>query len=486
VTSEALRPLGATGSRRLGEVLARDLVACPVGTTVQRAAELMKQADTGSIVAVDAEGRPRGILTDSDLRRRVVAAGLPPDTPVEAVMSSPLVTVPPSTTFFEAVAMMLERHFHHLVVAQGERALGVVADSDLVAVANIGPLLMARRISRASSVEQLAEARAAFPQMVKLLLDNGVGVYDLARITAETTDRLVQRALELAQAELGPPLLPFCWLGLGSEGRREQTLHTDQDHALIYADPSPEQAAPAATYFLELAVRVTETLFRCGIPRCKGEVMASNPRWNRPLAAWQEHFSYWIKRPEPEALLNAEIFFDLRPVAGEASLGQVLQEQIARQAPRGRRFLTLLADQAHLDRPPLGFFRSLVVERGGEHRGELNLKRGGLAPIVNLARLHALAHGIRRTNTVERLRALAEISAIPADGVADLTAAYEFLLRLRVRGHLEQLAAGRPTTNYVEPRKLSRSERTLLKEYFAVIAEAQQALQGEFSTYLMA
>jgi CBS domain-containing protein len=461
-------------------------VACPLGTSIQRAAELMAAADTGSVVVLGEDGQARGIITDSDLRGRVVAPGLRLETPVEAVMSSPVLTVPPETPFFEALGLMLERHIHHLVVAdRASRVLGVVAESDLVAALGSGPLFLARRIARTASVEQLAEARAVFPEMARLLLQGGVRGYDLARITAETSDRLVRRALALAEAELGSPPLRYCWLGLGSEGRREQTLHTDQDHGLVYEDPTPEEAEPSAAYFLALGERVTGILEQCGIPRCKGGVMAANPAWNRPLATWQAYFSRWIAQPEPEALLNAAIFFDLRPVGGDAGLGEPLREQIARKAPHSRRFLVLLADQGERFRPPLGFFGRFVVERSGEHRGELDLKSGGLGPIVDLARAHALRHGVRATNTVERLRALGDGGHLPAQDARELEAAYEFLLILRLRTHLAQLAAGQPTSNYVSPPTLTRADRLLLKEYFALIARAQAALQAELATYLV-
>jgi CBS domain-containing protein len=473
------------GARRLREAVAREIVACRRGATVQAAAAAMAAADTGSIVVLDEVEAPIGILTDSDLRRRVVAAGRPPETPVEAVMSGPLWTVPPETTFFEGVSLMLERGVHHLVLAEGGRAVGVVADSDLVAASSSGPLFLARRISRAASLEQLAAARAELPAMVAALIEAGVGGRDLTRITAETHDRLSRRALELAEAELGPPPRPYCWLGLGSQGRYEQTLHTDQDHALVYADPPAAEAERARRYFLALAEWVVAALEACGLPRCRGEAMASNPRWNLPLREWQARFSHWIERPEPDALLNASIFFDLRPLAGELSLGQRLQAQIAEQAPRGRLFLTLLANEARHHRPPLGLFGRPRLERSGEHRGALDLKHGGLMPVVDLARLFSLQRGIQETGTFERLRRVGEVGALPLELTGDLAAAYEFLLLLRVRSQLAQRAAGRPVDNYVEPRRLSRADRALLREHLALIAEAQGALAGEFPTYLL-
>lgn len=477
---------GIIGGYRLGDALGGPIVTCAPETPVSAAAALMAAADTGSIVALDDDDAPVGILTDSDLRRRVVARGLPLSTLVRDVMSAPVITVPPEMLFFEAIGLMLEHHIHHLVVVEHGRALGVIADSDLVAILDSGPLLLERRIRRAASVDQLAEARAAFPGMLATLQRAGIRAYDLGRITAEMTDRVVRRALELAQAELGSPPVPFCWIALGSEGRREQTFHTDQDHGLVYADPAPESAERCAGYFLGLAERVVAILVQCGVPPCRGGAMASNPRWNRPLAAWRRYFSEWIEQPEPGALLSASIFFDLRPVAGEVDLGIALREQITRQAPAGRRFLTLLALATQDYRPPLGFFRHLVVERTGRHRGELDIKHGGLLPIVNLARLYALRHGVPATNTFERLRALGERRILPQETVTELADAYEFMLRLRLKTQLEQHARGAEPGNFIAPRRLTRSERVLLKEYFGTIALAQDELQREFSTYLLA
>jgi CBS domain-containing protein len=186
-----------------------------------------------------------------------------------------------------------------------------------------------------------------------------------------------------------------------------------------------------------------------------------------------------------EALLNASIFFDLRGVVGETPLAEALQDQIARQAPHGRRFQFMLADQSRVHPPPLGIFGRFVVQRGGEHRGQLDLKLGGLAPVVDLIRLYALRHGVRQTNTIERLRELAKLGALPAQTPADLVAAYEFILLLRIRQHLAQIADGRETDNYLNPNTLARGERVLLKEYLAVVVEAKKALQSEFSTYLL-
>jgi CBS domain-containing protein len=461
------------------DLLARPLVTCTVGTPIQAAARTMAEQDTNAIVVVRATGEALGIVTDSDLRRRVVAAGLPGTTPVERVMSTPLVTIDASALFFEAVHTMLRHHLHHLVVLADGRPLGVLADSDLLAARAQGPLLLARQIEQARSLDQLVELQPRREQAMRVLVRAGVSAYDLARITAETNDHLVRRILALVEAALGPPPLPYCWLGLGSEGRCEQALKTDQDNALVYQDPPPELAEPAQQYFAALAERVVAALERCGFPRCKGGVMASNPRWCQPLQVWRSYFAHWVRRPEPAALLNAAIFFDLRAVAGASALADALWADLATWIPESPLFSILLLREALNHRPPLGIFRTFVVERSGEHRGGFDLKTRGLLPVVEAARAYALARGITTTNTIERLRALRACEALNARDADDLIAAYEFLMSLRIRHHLDQLAAGQPLDNYIVPEQLSRAERHALKEHFKVIADLQAYIESQ-------
>lgn len=465
-------PLDPT-TRQVGDIVARPLVTCRAGTPIREAARRMAERDSDAIVVLGMDEEAVGIVTDADLRRRVIATDRPGSTPVEQVMTSPLVTVDADAYFFEAVHTMLRHRLHHLVVLDRGRPRGVIEDGDLLAARAQGPLFVARQLELARSLDQLVRLRPSRERAVRILARAGVSAYDLGRITAETNDYLVRRVLELVEEELGPPPLPYCWLGLGSEGRREQTLKTDQDNALVYRDPTPDLAEVAETYFADLAERGVAALERCGFPRCAGEIMATNPRWRQPLSAWRDHFAHWIRRPEPEALYNAEIFFDVRPVAGDGSLADQLRTDLAEWIPGSPSFVRLLFGAALSHRPPLGLLGHLAVERGGAHRGGINVKARGLLPIVEMARAYALARGITRTNTFERLRALRDLGAIPTRDAEDLIAAYEFILRLRIRQHLDQLEAGRPMDDFIMPASLARAERNALKEHFKVVAGVQ-------------
>ena len=475
-------PLLEPTTSRVGDLLGRPLLTCPAGSSVEDAARLMGEQNSEAIVVLGSSGQPSGIITDSDLRRRVLAAGLPGSTRVEQVMSTPLVTIESDALFFEAVHEMLRRQLHHLVVVEAGHPRGVIADGDLLAARAQGPLFMARQIDRAGSIQRLVDLGPVRQQGMRLLFRAGVSAYNLARIMAEMNDRLVRRVLALLESELGPPPIPYCWLGLGSEGRREQALKTDQDNALAYKDPPAELADGATRYFADLAARTVDALVHCGFPRCHGEIMASNPRWCQPLAVWRKHFMRWVKRPEPEALYNAAIFFDLRPVAGDSALADELWSDLLEWIPESPLFIQLFMRSALVHRPPLGFFRNFVVEHSGEHRGGFHIKARGLMPIVEAARAYALARGVTRTNTFERLRALRELGEINQADANDLLAAYEFVIRLRIRHHLDLLESGQPLDDFIVPDQLSRVDRKTLKEHFKVIAQMQSYIESRVLT----
>ncbi len=465
-------------ARRVGDLLARSLVTCQIGTPVREAARRMTEHDANSIVVLGEEREARGIITDSDLRRRVLGSGRSPEAAVEVVMSAPLVTIGDDSFFFEAMHAMLRHRVHHLVVVRAGVPCGVLADRDLVAALARGPLFVARQLDQARSLDQLAELTPARQLAVRVLFRSGASPYDLARITAETNDHLIRRVLTLVEEDLGPPPLPYCWLSLGSGGRREQTLKTDQDNALVYSDPPLELADASARYFGELAGRVVDALERCGFPRCHGELMGSNPKWCQPLDVWRGYFSRWVRRPEPEALYNAELFFDLRPTGGDSVLADTLWGDLAGWIPESPLFAQLLMRAALSHRPPLGLFRNFVVEQSGAHRGGFHVKARGLMPVVEAARAYALARGITDTNTVERLGALRDNGAINARDADDLIAAYQFIMGLRIRQHLEQLAGDLPLDDFIVPARLSRVERKTLKEHLQVIGELQSFIES--------
>lgn len=432
--------------------------------TVAEAARRMSAEHTSSVLIGDHQ---LGILTDRDLRSRVVAKGLDPATPVRVVMSRPCRTARTDASLFEVLLEMLEHRIHHLPLVEGDEVVGVVTQTDLMRQMTRSPLHLLKSVERHGDTSRLADFALEQGAMVERLAAGGLEATRIGRIVASVNDALVARLLRLHEAELGPPPCPYAWIVFGSEGRFEQTLLTDQDNALVYRDPTPE----AAGYFQALAQRVVRALLDLAFPPCPGGFMATN--WCHPLAAWEGRFEAWIRTPEPQALLDAASFFDFRRVHGELSLA-ALGEVVA-GARDATLFLRLLAQNSLRFRPPLGFFHRL--QEGSEG---IDLKAGGLMPIVGLARVRALAAGLSERATLDRLAAAAQAGALREEAAETLSEAFRFVARLRLTAQLASRAAGRPISNAVPLAELSALERRHLKDAFLSIRELQEELALDY------
>lgn len=476
--------------RRVRDLVERPPVMCPPATPVAEAARLMSERGVGSVVVADADGRPQGIVTDRDLRTRVLAGGLDPSTPAALVMSSPLLSIESEHSALDALLEMTRRNIHHLGVVSGERLVGILSSHDLLGLQDPHPVRVAREIEAAPDVDGLARVAARVESVVRWLASNGAGAIHIGRIVAELNDRLVRRALAMAEGDLetaghGRAPVAYSWLVAGSEGRCEQTLKTDQDNGLVYRDPPAGAEAVSAAYFERLAAAMGETLARLGFPRCPGGFMASNPRWCQPAGVWRRYFSSWMETPQPEPVLRASLFFDLRPIAGDEEVGRTLWEWVCETAPTQTLFLRHMA-RAALDRHvPLGLFGGFVVERSGTHKDRLDLKARGVFPMAQAMRVYALSLGARQTNTVDRLKAAGERGIFTAAEVGELSDAYQVIARLRLAQQLACLDAGAPPDNFIKPRTLGKTDRLLLKEAFKSVAWLQRGIEERFQTALV-
>src|SRR5690606_21522851 len=396
------------------------------------AAKLMTQEGVSSLLIVDDNPEVpelpllSGILTDRDLRTRLLAPGLSYDTRLFEIMTPKVITVEHGQLVFEAMLTMIRHNVHHLPVMKHVQPIGIVALSDIIHYESRNSLFVVGGIFRAQSVDELAalvpDVHATFNRMV----NEDASAHMIGRAMAAIGRSFKQRFLELAEERFGQPTIPYCLLALGSMARQEQLIVTDQDNALILDDSyDPEQHG---TWFKTLGQFVSDGLARCGYSYCTGGIMASNEKWRLPLKEWKQLFTNWIERPQPESLLNASIFFDLDGVWGRTEWATHLRELIAHKAKDNSRFLACMARNALLRTPPLGFFKDVVVESDGRHRNAINIKRRGTAPLVDLIRVHALAIGSRALTSVDRLHEIIEAAILPLGRGQDVLDALEFIM----------------------------------------------------------
>lgn len=466
-------------------LLQGEAVTIPESATAREAAQRMTEHDVSSLLVVRPDpdtGRPvlAGIVTDRDIRSRLVAGCLDMDTPVVRIATQDVIAIDHNRLVFEAMMLMLRHNVHHLPVLAKREPVGVLAMSDIVRLESQSSLFVVAGINRAASVEELAvlarEARASFVKMVEGDLSSRIVGSTLSAIGRA----FKQRLLELAEQRFGPPPVPYCFLALGSMARQEQLVVTDQDNALIL-DNSYDEAVHDA-YFEQLARFVCDGLAQCGYAYCTGGVMASNRQWRQPLRVWEARFREWIENPTPESLLHSNIFFDIDGVAGRTEWADSLRAMVARHARAHPRFLASMARNALLRTPPLGFFKDFVLEVDGRHSAAINLKRRGTAPLSDLIRVHALGIGSEALNSFDRLDEVVEAGALPPGRGPALHDALEFISMVRIRNQARDLKGGREPDNSIEPDQLSEFERKSLRDAFTILSHAQDYLKFRFQS----
>lgn len=478
---------------RVRSLISRLPVTIEESATVEQAAQLMTEQQVPAILLLaaadetdpqaysDSDGQYwtiTGILTDQDFRMRVLAQGGSAQTRLSEIKQGELVSIQSDETVYEAMLAMLRNNVDHLPILHRRRPVGVVQLADIVRYETHNSLYLVSNIFHQTSVKGLArlmpEVRAAFIRLV----DEGATSQMIGSALSTIGRSLIRRLLELAEDELGPPPVPYCLMVNGSMARDDQSITTDQDNALVLSDEFNAEQHDA--YFAELAKRLSDGLAACGYPYCTGGIMATNPKWRQPLSVWKNYFEEWITRPDPERLLHSSIFFDLDAAYGEERYVEALQDLIASRASRNKRFLGSLARNALGRTPPLGFFRTFVMEKDGKQNNSINLKRRGTAPMVDVIRVHALAAGSRAQNSFERLDDIEKAASLPAGQVEKLRYALEFIAMVRIRHQAHDLRLEREADNNIEPENVSDSERHHLKDAFQVLSNAQKYLRFHY------
>ncbi len=467
----------------LSSIIRRTPITCPPEMTVRQVLKTMHEQQVGSMIAVDASGRPLGILTLPDVLERIALPQIDLDQPVINVMSTILETMTPQALAHEAALTMAKHGFRHVLVVENERLVGLVSEKDLFALQRVGLRQIGSTIRNADTIEVLQQGAMDIRNMARNMMAQGVAAEQLTQFISTFNDLLTVRVVELefmASGLAGTPLLNgVCWMALGSEGRFEQTLNTDQDNAIIFDTPQGMTADQVREKLLPIARRVNEKLAMCGFPLCKGEIMASNPQWCLSLEEWKQAFSGWIRGGTPESLLYATIFFDFRALYGAQHLAEDLRLWLARVASDNSRFLYMMAENALRNRPPLGVIRDFVLNDSDR----IDLKLNGITPFVDAARIFSLATGVTHTNTIQRLRLSAAKMNLPQPEIEAWIDALLFIQVLRLRHHDESSAKGLSEDaldNLIDPASLNELDRRILKEAFRQARKAQAKLRLDY------
>ncbi len=448
-------------------------------TTIRDTMQIMMHAKVGSVVVADADNRPIGIFTPSDAMRRVVIPGYPTTSPIEEVMTTPPATISAQATAYDAMLAMATHGVRHLVIVDAEdRVAGVVSERDLFALQRVGLRNVRKVIEAAADIDALSHAAGDVRRLCLNMLNQGVSAEKLTQFVSGLNDRLTRRVIEINLAQHDLFGLDWAWLAFGSEGRDEQTFSTDQDNGIIFVCPDFADRDVLQLRFLDFARDVNQGLARCGFPLCKGNIMAGNPLWCLTQDEWRERFTQWIRLPEPEALLNATIFFDFRPLYGNEALAKALRKWLLQLTGGAKIFLRFMAENAVKAAPPLGMIRDFTYDNSTEFPHTLDLKAFGARPFVDAARIIALANGIPHSSTTARLRAAAEQMKLGTDDVNAVIDGFFFIQQLRLRN---QRADTRPgAENRVDPDKLNELDRQVLKEAFKQAKRLQSRLQLEY------
>lgn len=462
----------------MGELAAREPITVTPDTPIATAARKMSEYGISSLL-VNEDDALRGIVTDRDLRNRVLAVGRDPAEPVLAIMTADPLTLDASSPVLAGILAMAGRGIHHLPLTRDDRVVGMVTTRDLMSLQTHHPLYLAAQLQKQESVADLVEVCKRVPKLFELMLASGIRAEEVPRVLTMISDTVTRRLISLAEEKLGPPPASFAWLAFGSQAREEQSLKTDQDNGLVYADDAP---AGADEYFKALAHFVCDGLDACGYVYCPGKIMATTDRWRQPLSGWLKHFSDWARTPDPKAVLSVSIFFDFRAVCGDRALAARISKALGECGSGSGKavFLAALARHAVKYDVPLGFFRRFVLESKGAHGETLEIKAAGLMPLTDLVRVRALQGGVTVPGTQDRLARLVESGKMNRREADRLAGAHRLLAGLRVRLHAEQARKGQEPHNHLDVRAITHAERAALKDAFLVIREAQKGLALDF------
>ena len=463
----------------------RNLITCNIKDTVKIAAGIMRDKGVSSLIACDDDQQPIGIITDRDLRNKVIAGGLDPlQIKVHEVMATPVISVHEDDSLFEVLYRMSRNRIHRVgVVDSNDVLVGLINESDIIRLQNRSPQRLLQAIDEAESIEALKKIHQESEQLVVFLSRNGVRTKELVQMISLLNDQISSQVIGLLkQGRFKDMGKKSAFMVLGSEGRREQTLKTDQDNAMIIADDaSPEEIADIEAFSHILI----DALIEIGVPECPGGIMARNEFWRRSLTDWKSAINSWVRTPSNQNILNFSMFSDMRVLCGDASLEQQLKDYVVQVAAENTIFMAKMAQNVCRFAPPLGFFGQIKTESSGTHLGSLDLKKAGIFILTEGIKILALSVGVLGGSTYDRLAILREKEVLSKEQADDIEASFNLLTFLRLRGQVESAAAEREITNYISPGSLDRVERGRLKLALEVVKSFQGTISQHFQLNML-
>jgi PAS domain S-box-containing protein len=454
----------------------KEPVRCHMNQSIFEAATLMSRNDRDALVIIQDEKKYIGIITDTDLRNRVVAGEYPFNNPVYEIMSSPLTTIPDQALLFEAILLVKEKGISHLAVSDRKGdIIGVFSNKDLIEVQRNSISFIIQEINNTKTIDNLKVIHNKMPGLVKTLLDSGARIQNITSLISTMTDAITERVVEFAIEEMGKPPVNFAFMALGSEGRREQTLVTDQDNAIIYEDVPYDKMADINKYFLYLGQKINLWLDRIGYNYCKGEIMAGNPQWCQPVSKWKDYFTNWIINETINGSLGISIFFDFRTVHGDPQFARQLRAHIDKTTYDRADFYKRLASDTLKYKMPVNIFKSATSDSPSAKTEVMDLKTG-IMPITDFARVYSLYHRISESNTTLRLEKMFQKGELEKTEYDEIIHAYDFLMNIRFKQQISAILENEIPKNIISAQDLTEIERSTIRSIFSRITSFQERL----------
>ncbi|MCW3089552.1 MAG: hypothetical protein JWP81_621 [Ferruginibacter sp.] len=473
-------------SRRIESVEYRDIVWCSADTPVFEAAIVMSRQKTSCLFVKDKLGAIIGFVTDITIRDNVVAKQLSYQTPIASIMDNPVAAINVHAFVYEAILSMFRTKMRYMLIEKDGEYLGFISRNKLLSEQGQSPLLFILSVKQAFSIDELKRKWESVPQMVHQLLDRGVHAAIVNQVITTVSDTIAIKVIESVIKQMGPPPAKFAFMVLGSEGRKEQTLKTDQDNAIIYEDKANEHREEVRAYFLEFATHVSGHLNTIGFSYCTGGFMAQNPKWTHSLSHWKKNYESWMNESVPETVMQIATFFDCRYIYGEESIMKELEAFLNEQMenPMERLFHFMAKNALQYEPPLTPFFKNIRTFKVAE-KEVFDIKKA-MTPIVDLVRVYALKNRIFEPNTGERLKALKDKQVFTEKDATELLQSYYYLMGLRLKTQSQQIIHDHtPPDNYIMPHQLSKIDQLTLKEIFKTIENFQLRIRMQFTGNLL-